>query len=84
MPGPASSLPAWLDLRIQVRHDPSMNSSRSQKRLSVRAADTPPNTGTAGFVDLRLESMFMARNSGTVRNLKDRRHGLYSVACRDS
>jgi predicted amidohydrolase len=43
------------------------------------AADTTPNVEMVAFADLRLEPLFLARNSGTVQNLKDRRHDLYRV-----
>ena len=44
------------------------------------AADTGPNTETIAFADLRLADLRIARASGTVRNLKDRRFDLYRVA----
>jgi predicted amidohydrolase/ribosomal protein S18 acetylase RimI-like enzyme len=43
------------------------------------AADTTPNVEMVAFADLRPETLHMARNSGTVQNLRDRRHDLYSV-----
>lgn len=43
------------------------------------AADTTPNVETVAFADLRPETLVIARNSGTVQNLKDRRHDLYRV-----
>ncbi len=43
------------------------------------AADTTPNSETVAIADLRIDSLLQGRNSGTVRNLKDRRHDLYSV-----
>lgn len=43
------------------------------------AADTTPNVETVAFADLRLESLNIARNNGTVQNLRDRRYDLYSV-----
>lgn len=43
------------------------------------AADTEPNVETVAFADLRPETLITARNSGTVKNLQDRRHDLYSV-----
>ncbi len=43
------------------------------------AADTTPNVEMVAIADLRLETLVMARNSGTVKNLSDRRHDLYSV-----
>ncbi|TNF33878.1 MAG: GNAT family N-acetyltransferase [Gammaproteobacteria bacterium] len=43
------------------------------------AADTTPNVETVAFADLRLDALREARYSGTVQNLKNRRHDLYSV-----
>ncbi len=43
------------------------------------AADTTPNVETVAIADLRLETLVMARNNGTVKNLSDRRHDLYSI-----
>ena len=43
------------------------------------AADAAPNTEMLLFADLRLEDLARARNSGTVQNLKDRRHDLYQT-----
>ena len=43
------------------------------------AADTTPNVETVTIADLRPDTLMMARNSGTVQNLRDRRHDLYSV-----
>ncbi|CRI65374.1 putative enzyme [Thiocapsa sp. KS1] len=47
------------------------------------AADTTPNVETVAFADLRLEALRAARNSGTVQNLKDRRHDLYTTVWRE-
>ena len=43
------------------------------------AADATPNTGMLLLADVRLEDLARARNSGTVQNLKDRRHDLYQT-----
>ncbi len=43
------------------------------------AADTTPNVEMVAFADLRPETLQMARNNGTVTNLMDRRHDLYSI-----
>ena len=43
------------------------------------AADTTPNVETVAIADLRPETLTMARNSGTVKNLRDRRHDLYQL-----
>ncbi|MCH2548151.1 MAG: bifunctional GNAT family N-acetyltransferase/carbon-nitrogen hydrolase family protein [Alphaproteobacteria bacterium] len=44
------------------------------------AAECAANTEMIAFADLRLESLIMSRNTGTVQNLKDRRFDLYNVA----
>jgi predicted amidohydrolase/ribosomal protein S18 acetylase RimI-like enzyme len=46
------------------------------------AADTTPNVETVAIADLSLDSLRSNRQSGTVRNLRDRRHDLYSVVWR--
>lgn len=46
------------------------------------AADTTPNVETVAIADLRPGTLIMARNNGTVKNLRDRRHDLYSVRWR--
>jgi predicted amidohydrolase/GNAT superfamily N-acetyltransferase len=43
------------------------------------SAECAANTEMIAFADLRLESLIMSRNSGTVQNLKDRRFDLYRV-----
>ncbi|MGB3623203.1 GNAT family N-acetyltransferase [Ketobacter sp. MCCC 1A13808] len=43
------------------------------------AADTTPNVEMVAFADLRPETLMMARNNGTVKNLMDRRHDLYNI-----
>jgi len=46
------------------------------------AADTAPNVETVAIADLHIDSLYAARQGGTVRNLKDRRFDLYSVVWR--
>ncbi|MEX2643462.1 MAG: GNAT family N-acetyltransferase [Acetobacterales bacterium] len=46
------------------------------------AADTTPNVEMVAFADVNLASLRMARNEGTVRNLRDRRFDLYRVQWR--
>ncbi|MCC5793450.1 MAG: carbon-nitrogen hydrolase [Chromatiales bacterium] len=43
------------------------------------AADTTPNVETVALADLSLRALREARQTGTVQNLKDRRHDLYGV-----
>jgi predicted amidohydrolase len=44
------------------------------------AADTTPNVEMVAIADLRIDTLLEARVNGAVRNLKDRRHDLYSVS----
>jgi predicted amidohydrolase len=48
------------------------------------AADTTPNTETVAFADVSMAALRRARQSGTVQNLKDRRHDLYTVSWQGS
>jgi predicted amidohydrolase len=43
------------------------------------AADTTPNVETVAIADIRPLTLLAARNNGTVKNLKDRRHDLYHI-----
>jgi predicted amidohydrolase len=43
------------------------------------AADTTPNVEMVAFADLSLNALRESRQTGTVRNLMDRRHDLYGV-----
>lgn len=43
------------------------------------AADTTPNVEMVAIADLRIDTLLEARQNGAVKNLKDRRHDLYSV-----
>ena len=43
------------------------------------AADTDTNAEMVAIADLSIGDLIKARNNGTVRNLKDRRHDLYAV-----
>ncbi len=43
------------------------------------AADTTPNVETIAFADLNIKTLLVARNTGSVLNLKDRRSDLYTI-----
>jgi predicted amidohydrolase len=43
------------------------------------AAETTPNVEAVIMADLCLNTLDAARNTGTVQNLKDRRHDLYQI-----
>jgi predicted amidohydrolase/ribosomal protein S18 acetylase RimI-like enzyme len=44
------------------------------------AAETDTNAEMVAIADVSISDLVKARNNGTVRNLKDRRHDLYSVS----
>jgi predicted amidohydrolase len=46
------------------------------------AAEAAPNVEMVTIADLALDSLYSARQGGTVQNLKDRRFDLYSVIWR--
>ena len=48
------------------------------------AADTTPNVESVAIADLRIDTLLEARANGAVRNLRDRRHDLYSVVWHDN
>ncbi|MBD3265332.1 GNAT family N-acetyltransferase [bacterium] len=46
------------------------------------AAETTPNVEMVSVADLRISDLIVTRNNGTVQNLKDRRHDLYTIRWR--
>ena len=83
MSGNCGNLPGVANMDIQYAQSCILTPCDFPFARDGIAADTTPNVETVAFADLRLESLHMARNSGTVKNLKDRRHDLYSVVWRD-
>ena len=66
------------DLRVAGQ---SLVSGNSSERIELAAGKVTqvPLTVSVAFADLRPETIHIARNSGTVQNMKDRRHDLYRV-----
>ena len=83
MSGNCGNLPGVANMDIQYAQSCILTPCDFPFARDGIAADTTPNVETVAFADLRLESLFMARNSGTVQNLKDRRHDLYAVEWRE-
>jgi predicted amidohydrolase/GNAT superfamily N-acetyltransferase len=79
MSGNCGNLPGVANMDIQYAQSCILTPCDFPFARDGIAADTTPNVETVAFADVRLESLFMARNSGTVQNLKDRRHDLYTV-----
>lgn len=82
MSGNVGNLPNVANLDIQYAQSSILTPCDFPFARDGIAADTTPNVEMVAFADLRPESLIMARNSGTVQNLKDRRHDLYRVQWR--
>lgn len=83
MSGNCGNLPGVANMDIQYAQSCILTPCDFPFSRDGIAADTTPNVETVALADLRLETLTMARNSGTVKNLKDRRHDLYAVTWRE-
>ncbi len=79
MAGNVGNLPSVANMDIQYAQSCVLTPCDFPFARDGVAADTTPNVEMVAFADLRVESLRMARNGGTVKNLKDRRHDLYRV-----
>jgi len=82
MAGNVGNLPRVANMDIQYAQSAIFTPCDFPFARDGIAAETTPNTEMVAFADLRLESLHAARNNGTVKNLKDRRHDLYRVQWR--
>lgn len=83
MSGNCGNLPGVANMDIQYAQSCILTPCDFPFARDGIAADTTPNVETVAFADIRLESLQMSRNSGTVQNLKNRRHDLYTVVWRE-
>lgn len=79
MSGSVGNLPNVQNIDIHYSQSCILTPCDFQFSRDGIAADTTPNVETVSFADLRIDNLIEARNSGTVQNLKNRRHDLYSV-----
>ena len=79
MSGNVGNLPGVANMDIQYAQSCILTPCDFPFDRDGIAADTTPNVEMVSFADLRPDSLREARNSGTVQNLRDRRHDLYSV-----
>jgi predicted amidohydrolase len=79
MAGNVGNLPRVANMDIQYAQSCILTPCDFPFARDGVAADSTPNSEMVVFADLRTESLRMARNSGTVKNLRDRRHDLYRV-----
>lgn len=82
MSGNVGNLPNVANMDIQYAQSCILTPCDFSFARDGVAADTDPNVETVAFADLRPDSLVMARNNGTVQNLKDRRHDLYRMVWR--
>ncbi len=79
MSGNVGNLPSVHNMDIQYAQSCILTPCDFSFARDGIAADTTPNAETVIFADLRLSDIQRARHTGTVQNLKDRRHDLYTL-----
>ncbi len=79
MAGNTGNLPRVRNLDIQYSQSCILTPCDFPFARDGIAADTTPNVEMVAIADLRIDLLLEARANGAVRNLKDRRHDLYSV-----
>ncbi len=79
MAGNVGNLPRVKNLDIQYAQSCIITPCDFPFALDGIAADTTPNVEMVAIADLRIDTLLEARENGAVKNLKDRRHDLYSV-----
>jgi len=82
MSGNVGNLPNVANMDIQYAQSCILSPCDFPFARDGIAADTTPNVETVAIADLRPETLVVARNSGTVKNLRDRRHDLYRIQWR--
>jgi predicted amidohydrolase/predicted N-acetyltransferase YhbS len=82
MSGNVGNLPNVANMDIQYAQSCILTPCDFHFARDGIAADTTPNVETVAIADLRPEALRIARNSGTVQNLRDRRHDLYQTKWR--
>jgi predicted amidohydrolase len=82
MSGNVGNLPGVSNMDIQYAQSCILTPCDFPFARDGVAADTTPNVEMVAFADLHPATLRMARNSGTVQNMRDRRHDLYSVQWR--
>lgn len=83
MSGNVGNLPSVQNMDIQYAQSCILTPCDFPFARDGIAADTTPNVEAVAIADLRIESLLHARMNGTVLNLKDRRHDLYSMVWRN-
>lgn len=82
MAGNVGNLPRVVNMDIQYAQSSIFTPCDFPFAQDGIAAETTPNVEMVTIADLRTDILLEARANGAVRNLKDRRHDLYSVEWR--
>lgn len=82
MAGNVGNLPSVANIDIQYAQSCILTPCDFPFAKDGVAAETSPNVEMVAIADLRTDILLEARAHGAVRNLKDRRHDLYSVQWR--
>ncbi|MCB0376979.1 MAG: carbon-nitrogen hydrolase family protein [Bdellovibrionales bacterium] len=82
MAGNVGNLPRVVNMDIQYAQSAILTPCDFPFAKDGIAAETTPNVEMVTIADLRTDILLEARANGAVRNLKDRRHDLYSVQWR--
>jgi len=79
MAGNVGNLPRVSNVDIQYAQSCILTPCDFPFAMDGVAAEATPNVEMVSIADLRIDTLLEARSHGAVRNLKDRRHDLYSV-----
>ncbi len=79
MSGNVGNLPRVANMDIQYAQSCILTPCDFPFARDGIAADTTPNVETVAIADLSPSTLLASRNSGMVKNLKDRRHDLYHI-----
>ena len=79
MSGNVGNLPGVANMDIQYAQSCILTPCDFPFARDGVSADTTPNVETVAIADIRPDTLRIARNSGTVQNLRDRRHDLYHL-----
>ena len=79
MSGNVGNLPGVENMDIQYAQSAIITPCDFPFARDGIAAETTPNVEMVSFADLSLHTLEQARSQGTVLNLKDRRHDIYTV-----
>lgn len=79
MSGNVGNLPGIHNMNLQYAQSCILTPSDFPFSRDGIASETTPNVEAIALADLSITALLSARQGGTVRNIRDRRHDLYSI-----